>query len=570
MTVRRLLRLVAGLAIVGTVVIFTATAAFAHAILQSTDPVADSTVAQSPPHISLTFNENVTVSIGGIRLLNCTGGRITVGTPQHAPTSDHTVIVGDVPTLKPGTYVVTWRVISADSHPVNGAFTFTVGGVAAQGLSACKTGVAPTSSKTVGVLFGADRVMLYAGLALLIGGVVFLFVIARGTSAVRQTRRIVWVGWGLTTAATIFGVMLQGPYAEGSGIGDATNSTVLKDILKTQYGHVAERRLLLLAIAFVLLVFVSRLRENERPPAWLWVSCGVVGALIAATPGLAGHAGTGSEVWAAVPLDTVHVAAMSIWFGGLFCLLVVALGGGFSGGLRRAISAFSLLALWCVIALVLSGLFAAWRQVGFTIKGYTSTTYGHLLLIKLGIVVAILALAAVSRAIVRRRQAAPLDAPDSAVAAIDERTVHGLRRSVAGEVAVGIAVLIVTAILVNAQPARSQLVSGPVAKTVKAGSGSDSMLVNIIVDPARVGKNAVHIYTLTPQGGTLASRISAQLRNVKQGIAPINIDLAKAGPNHSTTSDLVIPTPGTWQFIVHALRGTDDDTAVTIDVPIRR
>ena len=96
------------------------------------------------------------------------------------------------------------------------------------------------------------------------------------------------------------------------------------------------------------------------------------------------------------------------------------------------------------------------------------------------------------------------------------------------------------------------------------------MLVNIIVDPARVGKNAVHIYTLTPQGGTLASRISAQLRNVSQGIAPINVDLAKAGPNHSTTSDLVIPTPGTWQFIVHALRGTDDDTAVTIDVPIHR
>ncbi len=570
MTVRRLQRLVAAVATAGAFIVVTASPAWAHAVLLSTDPIAGSTVAQSPQHLTLTFSENVTVSIGGIRVLNCNGGRITVGTPQHAPNTDRIVTVGDIPKLAPGTYVVTWRVISADSHPVNGAFTFTVGGVAAQGLSSCKTGVAPTSSTTVGVLFGVDRVLLFAGLALLIGGVVFLFVIARGTSAVRLTRRIVWTGWGLTTAATVFGVMLQGPYAEGSGIGDATNTTVVRDILKTQYGHVAERRLFLLAIAFVLLLFVRRLRENERPPAWLWASCSIVGLLLAATPGLAGHAGTGDEVWAAVPLDALHVTAMSIWFGGLFCLLVVALGGGFSGGLRRAISAFSLLALWCVIALVLTGLFASWRQVGFRISGYTDTTYGHLLLIKLGIVAAILALAAVSRAIVRRRQAAPLDAPDRAIAAIDDRTVHGLRRSVAGEVAIGVAVLIVTALLVNAQPARSQLASGPVAKTVKAGTGADSMLVNIIVDPARVGKNIVHIYTLTPQGGTLASRISAQVRNVKQGIAPINIDLAKAGPNHSTTSDLVIPTPGTWQFIIHALRGAEDDTAVTIDVPFHR
>jgi copper transport protein len=434
-------------------------------------------------------------------------------------------------------------------------------------LSACKTAGAPTSSKTVGVLFGAVRVLLFVGLALLIGGVVFLFVIARGTSALRQTRRIVWVGWGITLAATIFGVMLQGPYAEGSGIGDATNSTVLKDILKTQYGHVAERRIVLLAIAFVLLLVIGRLRSDQRPPAWLWVSCGVVGGLLAATPGLAGHAGTGSEVWAAVPLDAIHVAAMSVWFGGLFCLLVCALGGSFSGALRRTIGTFSLLAFWCVIALVASGLFAAWRQVGFRVAGYTDTTYGRLLLIKLGAVAAILGLAAVSRAIVQRRKAAPLDAPDSAIAAIDDRTVHGLRRSVAGEIAVGIAVLIVTAILVNAQPARSALAGGPFAKTVPASS---QMLISLTVDPARVGKNTVHILTLKPDSTPLASRISAQVRNVSQGIAPITVPLSKLSLNHSLTNDLEIPTPGTWQFIIHALRGGDNDTAVTIDVPIRR
>ncbi len=83
-------------------------------------------------------------------------------------------------------------------------------------------------------------------------------------------------------------------------------------------------------------------------------------------------------------------------------------------------------------------------------KGYTSTDYGKLLLVKVAIVVGLVGLAAISRGIVRRRRAAPLEAPDSAVAAIDERTVAGLRRSVGGEVLVGVAVLVLTTLLVNA------------------------------------------------------------------------------------------------------------------------
>ena len=118
---------------------------------------------------------------------------------------------------------------------------------------------------------------------------------------------------------------------------------------------------------------------------------------------------------------------MSVWLGGLVVLLVAALGGGFSGGLRRALD--DVLprsrsgASWCSIV---SGVFASWRQVGFTIQrlhrrratatscwssSASSSCWS--------------ALAAVSRSIVRKRRSAPLDAPDSAIAAIDERTVAG-------------------------------------------------------------------------------------------------------------------------------------------------
>src|SRR5262249_29505225 len=158
----------------------------------------------------------------------------------------------------PGRYLVVWRVISADSHPVDGAFYFTVGGGAGATSCAAASNATQSSSKTVGVLFGGMRFLLFSGLALLIGGVgvpVVLFARRGGHTAPRGTRQIVWVGWALTTLSTIFSVMLQGPYAAGTGIGDAFKWSVTQDVLGTRFGHIALWRLLFLLIAVPLIVY---------------------------------------------------------------------------------------------------------------------------------------------------------------------------------------------------------------------------------------------------------------------------------------------------------------------------
>ena len=261
---------------------------------------------------------------------------------------------------------------------------------------------------------------------------------------------------------------------------------------------------------------------------------------------------------------------MCIWFGGLAALLLSALGGGFSGGLRRALIRFSFIATTCVIVLVLSGLFAAWRQVGFTVRGYTSTDYGRLLIVKVAIVGGLVGLAAVSRAIVRRRRAAPLEAPDSVIAAIDERTVAGLRRSVGGEVVIGVAVLVLTALLVNAVPARSAIAPKLFSGSVKAGTGIDAMQINVIVDPARAGLNTIHVYTLKPDGTDLVIRnISGDLSLPAKGISKLPANLRRGGGNHFLVANLPITITGTWKLVIHVLRGGFSDTAAVFDVPIR-
>jgi len=567
MHLRRLLRLLAGAALAGTFLLATAAPAWAHATLESSSPPKDGVVSASPQQILLRFDEPVEVSIGGIRLYTCTGKRLTVGAPRHVNGHGSEIASSVDETLAPGVYLVNWRVISADSHPVQSAFSFRVGAGASPDVAGCANTSTTKSSTTVGVLFGATRFLLFAGIALLIGGVVFLVLIARGTSAAPRIRVLIWTGWVVSVVATVLGVMLQGPYAEGAGIGDAVKWTIINDIFDTRYGHYAEIRLILLALALPLLLTLSAV--DRRRPSVIWLVCAsVVGVLLAATPGLAGHADTGDWTIFAVPLDTMHVLAMSVWLGGLVALLVGALGGGFSGGLRRAITLFSLLALWCVIALVVTGLFASWRQVGFSIDGFTDTSYGNILLVKLAIVAGLVALGAVSRSIVHKRQSAPLDAPDTVIAAVDEQTTHGLRRSVGLEVLLGIAVLAVTALLVNAQPARSALQPKLFTGTAVAGTGTNAIKISTIVDPARAGANTIHLYTSTVKGEDLPVRNMTATLTLAATNTSLPVDLRRGGPNHFLDTAMLVPDKGTWQMQVHVLRGEFNDVAAVFNVPV--
>src|SRR5262245_52869755 len=100
--------------LVGAALFATASPAWAHAVLQTTDPAANAVVERAPAAISLHFSEPVELSLGSVRLVTCAGNAVSTGAPKHGAT-DSDVVVHDVPDLDNGTYVVLWRVISADS-----------------------------------------------------------------------------------------------------------------------------------------------------------------------------------------------------------------------------------------------------------------------------------------------------------------------------------------------------------------------------------------------------------------------------------------------------------------------
>jgi Uncharacterized protein, homolog of Cu resistance protein CopC len=174
--VRRALVVVA-LATLGLVL--PAAPALAHAQLLSSEPVGG-TAGKSPPQVLMRFSEPVQVSQVGLRVFNSDAERVTTENARH-PKGKANEVALPLPELDNGAYVVTWRVTSADSHPIHGAFTFRVGPVPAGGDDnqdlARELLAADGGDTTVGAVYTALRFGAYASLVLLVGTVVFLALI---------------------------------------------------------------------------------------------------------------------------------------------------------------------------------------------------------------------------------------------------------------------------------------------------------------------------------------------------------------------------------------------------------
>jgi copper transport protein len=178
------------------------------------------------------------------------------------------------------------------------------------------------------------------------------------------------------------------------------------------------------------------------------------------------------------------------------------------------------------------------------------TDYGRLLLVKVALVAGMVALAWSSRRWVRTRQAAD---------------VRAIRRSVGGEVAVAVAVLAVTAMLVSSVPAKTAL-SRPFSTELQAGA----LLVDVTVDPAKAGPAAVHVYTLTKEGAVAeVADLGATLSLPAQDIGPITVPLQRAGRGHFAAYGVDVPIRGTWKLTVVVRTSDIDQHEASTDVPIR-
>jgi copper transport protein len=579
--VRRLLPalvLVSALLWVGLLVdVLTAGPASAHATVVTTTPADGARLDAAPEQVTIEFDENVSLGGGYARVLDGDGDRVDTGA---AEVRDGVVTVPLRADLPDAGYVVTYRVVSADSHPVPGAFSFVVGN--GEPLPAGSVGSGDAIDPGVSALLPLARWVGYAGLALGLGIPLALVTCWPGGWPVTRLRRAALAGLAAVAVGGALSLLVQGPYAAAAGLGQLLDPPLVGATIDTAYGRTLLARI---ALAVLLAVVLARGWRRDRPPGTaLLAVAGVLAAGLVVAVAAVGHPVAGSLPALAVTVSAVHVAAMSGWLGGLVVLLAGALRGATSTReLDSALPRWSRLAGGYIGALVVTGVLQSVREVG-SFSALVHTSYGWVLLAKLAVVLLVLVAALVSRDWVQQRVGGgrrPGRRPGRRVVAqafsAEEQAEEPpaqlgvLRRSVLVELAGAVVVLALSAVLVSQYPAKASI-AAPVEVTLPLQSASGTAgtgTVQVSLDPARPGPTTLHVYLFDVDGKlTQPQQIAVGLTEVQQEIGPLDVELAPAGPGHYVAGP-VLPSAGTWTLTVTVR--LDEFTAVTASTvfPVR-
>jgi len=564
-----LLALLGGWLLTGVVV---AGPASAHATLVSTDPAEGARLDSAPGQVTLQFSEGVSLGAGYARVLGADRARVDSGA---AAVDGATLTIPLRGNLGDGGYLVTYRVVSADSHPIAGAYSFVVGrGELVPAGAAGKD----TTDPGVAAALPVFRWIGFAGLALAVGVPVLVALCWPAGWASGRLRRLAGMGAAAVAAGAAGGFLLQGPYAAGAWIGSVFDPSLLSATLRSENGWALLARIVL--VAALLLVLRPAWRGGGSPSRGRLVAAGALALGLVGSTAAVGHPVAGPWPGLAVTVTVVHVAAMAVWIGGLVALLSVVLRPTTApADLAVVLPRFSRLAFGAVVALVVTGTLQAVREVAEPVALVT-TTYGWVLVAKLVLVAVVLAAAGVSRVWVQQRLGVRRSRPPGrrsltahAFAASDDpgrpaeedaaelrarqlsesaaEQLPTLRRSVLVELGLGAAILALSAVLVGSPPARAAVAQPVDVVLPLQGSAGASGSVQLSVDPARPGPNTLHLYLFDDAGRlTQPADIRVTLTEPEQQIGPLAVELLPAGPGHYVADAMSVPGAGSWTLTV--------------------
>ncbi|WP_306938870.1 copper resistance CopC/CopD family protein [Streptomyces phaeochromogenes] len=530
-------RAVALVALLGTLFLLGgAGSVSAHSAVRETSPGEGTVLKSAPKQVTMTFTEAVGITDDSLRVLSPENRRVNAGDTEHASGRSDMVRVPLDDGLADGTYTVAWRVVSADSHPISGAFTFSIG---KPSETTASVSAEPAVNPASGALYDIARYAAYAAVALLIGAATFVLV-CRPPSA-EPLRGLVRAGWWVLVASTAALLLIRGPYERGTGPSTLLDPELIENTLTSRPGWALLARLALLAGAAVFLVRIVPVvrgasetegsgtegpelegpeEEEVRPKPVVLAVGGLLAVGLAGTWAAAEHASAGIQVPLAMTSSVLHLLAMAVWLGGLAALFTTL---HRSEALLSAVSVarFSRLAFASVVVLVLTGVYQSWRGLG-SWDALFDTSYGQILVAKVCAVVLLLAAAGFSRRWTGRLTDAeePLRVPvletvgahagagggvdsgpaggnsgrdagespsaaagdgpeedpenESEAASAPGARRSALRRSVLAEVVVGVVVLVVTTVLTGTQPGRAEIETAAAEETAAAGQRTAS------------------------------------------------------------------------------------------------
>ena len=524
---------VAAALIVGALAVW-APQAQAHASLKTSDPAANASLATSPSQILLTFTEPPDPSLSIVKVVDASGKPAPgVGAAQSVSGQSAELSVPVRKPLPKGVYTVNWRSVSAvDGHVEVGAFAFGVGAKPKPGSVVSVS--LQNSSPGLSAASAVGRWLLYIGLALLVGGASTLLLVYRA--------KLPRGGLTLLRAAVAVAVL-------GFVVMVATERAIvgvpsLLPLFVTREGLFLVA--LGLALAFCGLAVAA---VDLYPGRTSLIVVGATGALAVFVHVLAGHADAPSTLQ---PLNVlaqwVHMTAIGVWTGGLVWLLL-GIRGLDRGERAAAVVKFSRIATVTLVVVVVTGGLRALAEIQ-PLSNLFSTSYGQTLLVKVGLVGALVIFAAFNH----YRFVPGLSRTD---ASGDVAGRH-FRVDSRAELGIVVVVLAATAILSGLAPANtgaSGTSGGSAQQTVTSGSDyATTVRVTLRVTPGSVGSNEYDVAVDAYDTGSQLPGVSSVTLNftmpTRPNVNPSTLSLTRASDGSWQGSGLELSIVGTWSVAV--------------------
>ena len=513
----RTLRRISGAVIASTVLALTFIPgiASAHAILESSSPEASTLLASSPKEIRLDFDEQVEDTLGDVRIYDSEQREVSKSNTVRSA-SDTSVVTAEVPTLNNGVYVVVWRVVSADGHPVAGAFPFEIG-TKSTGTSAALLEEVLNQTETTSPLgnpMSALRLLGFLALILLVGCVSLLWRSPLlGNARVRRALQYSSVSIAVSSLGLL---LMQGPYTAGKSWGSLFDSFLIGEVMQTRLGLALLIRAIC-AFAWGVIAITASASVSRR-----WRISVIATAIITITTYAAsGHQSAGTLPGIFVPLDMIHLAAISTWVGALLALAVVSKGNNVENEAKR----FSQMATWSMPVVVVTGVVQGLHLLG-GISTIAQSSFGKLLLVKTLLVVGVVAFGSKART------------------TLQSGSFSSITKIIRWESTLVVLVLAVTSLMVAQSP--NTMPATPISYS--ATKVQNGIVAELSVVPAVVGTAEVHVI-LTPPGGSLtpAESVTVQFDLPSRNIPAIPVSMTEIGPNH-WIGIVQFPFSGAWNM----------------------
>ena len=495
--------------------------ASAHAILENSDPAPSSVLSTSPTQITLRFSETIEEQLNSVRLFDGEQDEVTIGKASRSA-SDQSVVTATLPQLKNGVYVAVWRVVSADGHPVTGAFPFEIGTSSSGRGQELLTDVLSNldAQSNLGNPLAVARLLCFLGALVLIG----LISVTWGSTllATVRTVRIMQVAAMMLAIGSLGVLLLQGPFASGKSWGDIADAQLLNNVLQTRLGISALIRSAVALEWMFLSLFVAKVGAN------LWKNVSVFTAFVTlATFSFSGHPSAGDNAIVFSIVDIAHLGSVALWVGGLIALALFVASHDVLDEVRR----FSRIATFAMPVAMATGIAQALNLLPSK-DAITDTQYGKLLIAK----VAVVMLAALIGVSLRRK--------------LRLSEVPHVGRYLRREAALVVIVLALTSLMLGESPNESQ---AALRKNFSATLVQGGIVGDLQVLPARVGAAEVHTWFMPP-GGMLepVQSVKVAFSLPSRDIPNIPVDVVATGPNH-WSGIIQFPYDGTWTMEVRVV-----------------